>query len=143
MGLPWQLSGKESTCNVGDVGSIPGSGRSPWRRIYLFFLCYLFSFILSRRYSLFILKNFVSFFGILLVSPIFAGSSLLLFWNSYEKREGSPFCLSSLSLTFLSHYYHYFFFSRKKSLAGPSSSLIFSLIVMTIVLFCSSFELSF
>ena len=30
--LPWWLSGKESTCNVGDegdVGSIPGSERSP------------------------------------------------------------------------------------------------------------------
>ena len=27
-GLPWWLSGKESTCNAGDVGSIPGSGRS-------------------------------------------------------------------------------------------------------------------
>ena len=29
-GLPWWLSGKESTCNAGDaedVGSIPGSGR--------------------------------------------------------------------------------------------------------------------
>ena len=29
MGLPPWLSGKESTCNAGDVGSIPGSGRSP------------------------------------------------------------------------------------------------------------------
>jgi len=31
-GLPWWLSGKDSTCNaedVGDMGSIPGSGRSP------------------------------------------------------------------------------------------------------------------
>ena len=27
--LPWWLSGKESACNVGDVGSIPGLGRSP------------------------------------------------------------------------------------------------------------------
>ena len=25
-GLPWWLSGKESTCNEGDSGSIPGSG---------------------------------------------------------------------------------------------------------------------
>ena len=25
----WWLSGKESACNTGDVGSIPGSGRSP------------------------------------------------------------------------------------------------------------------
>ena len=24
--------GKESTCNAGDLGSIPGSGRFPWRR---------------------------------------------------------------------------------------------------------------
>ena len=32
MGLPWWLSGKESTCNVGDLGSIPGSGRSPGGR---------------------------------------------------------------------------------------------------------------
>ena len=28
MGLPWWLRGKESTCNAGDPGSIPGSGRS-------------------------------------------------------------------------------------------------------------------
>ena len=29
VGLPWCLSGKESTCNSGDAGLIPGSGRSP------------------------------------------------------------------------------------------------------------------
>ena len=29
MGHLWWLSGKESTCKAGDVGSIPGSGRSP------------------------------------------------------------------------------------------------------------------
>ena len=28
-GLPWWLSGKESTCNAGDAGLIPGSGISP------------------------------------------------------------------------------------------------------------------
>ena len=28
-GLPWWLSSKESTCNAGDTGSIPGLGRSP------------------------------------------------------------------------------------------------------------------
>ena len=31
-GLPWQLSGEESACNIGisgDINSIPGSGRSP------------------------------------------------------------------------------------------------------------------
>ena len=28
VGLPWWLSGKESTCQVGDVGSVPESGRS-------------------------------------------------------------------------------------------------------------------
>ena len=28
-GLPWWLSGKESACNAGDLGSVPGSGRSP------------------------------------------------------------------------------------------------------------------
>ena len=27
-GNPWWLSGKESACNAGDVGLIPGSGRS-------------------------------------------------------------------------------------------------------------------
>ena len=30
--LPWWLSGKESTCNAGDTGSIPGSGRYPGGR---------------------------------------------------------------------------------------------------------------
>ena len=29
LGLPWCLSGKESTCQAGDVGSVPESGRSP------------------------------------------------------------------------------------------------------------------
>ena len=29
LGLPRWLSSKESTCQAGDVGSIPGSGRSP------------------------------------------------------------------------------------------------------------------
>ena len=28
-GLPWWLSGKESTCNAGDVASVPGLGGSP------------------------------------------------------------------------------------------------------------------
>ena len=28
-GLPWWLSGKESACNAGDAGLIPGSGGSP------------------------------------------------------------------------------------------------------------------
>ena len=28
-GLPWWLGGKESTCNAGNVGSIPGLGRCP------------------------------------------------------------------------------------------------------------------
>ena len=28
-GLPWWLRGKASACNAGDLGSIPGSGRSP------------------------------------------------------------------------------------------------------------------
>ena len=28
-GLPWWLSGKESACNAGDTGLIPGSGSFP------------------------------------------------------------------------------------------------------------------
>ena len=28
-GLPWWLSSKESACSAGDMGSMPGSGRSP------------------------------------------------------------------------------------------------------------------
>jgi len=27
LGLPWWLSGKESACNAGDIGLIPGWGR--------------------------------------------------------------------------------------------------------------------
>ena len=27
--LPWWLGGKESACNAGDLGSVPGLGRSP------------------------------------------------------------------------------------------------------------------
>ena len=30
-GLPWWLSGKESACNAGAAGSIPGLGRSSER----------------------------------------------------------------------------------------------------------------
>ena len=29
-GFPCNSVGKESACNTGDLGSIPGSGRSPW-----------------------------------------------------------------------------------------------------------------
>ena len=29
MDLPWSSDGKESACNAGDMGSIPGLGRSP------------------------------------------------------------------------------------------------------------------
>ena len=32
MGFPGGSDGKESTCNVGDLGSIPGLGRSPGGR---------------------------------------------------------------------------------------------------------------
>ena len=31
-GLSWQLSGKESICNAGDLASIPGLGKSPGER---------------------------------------------------------------------------------------------------------------
>ena len=31
-GFPGGSDGKESACNAGDTGLIPGSGRSPWRR---------------------------------------------------------------------------------------------------------------
>ena len=30
--FPGGSASKEYTCNVGDLGSIPGLGRSPWRR---------------------------------------------------------------------------------------------------------------
>ena len=32
MGFPGSSAGKESACNVGDLGLIPGLGRFPWRR---------------------------------------------------------------------------------------------------------------
>ena len=32
IGFPGSLDGKASAYNAGDPGSIPGSGRSPWRR---------------------------------------------------------------------------------------------------------------
>ena len=32
MGLPGGSAGKESTCNVGDLGSSPWVGKIPWRR---------------------------------------------------------------------------------------------------------------
>ena len=32
MGFPDRSAGKETTCNAGDPGLIPGLGRLPWRR---------------------------------------------------------------------------------------------------------------
>ena len=31
-GISWGSAGKESACNSGDLGSIPGLGIFPWRR---------------------------------------------------------------------------------------------------------------
>ena len=31
-GFPGGLAAKESACNAGDLGSVPGLGRFPWRR---------------------------------------------------------------------------------------------------------------
>ena len=36
MDSPGDIPGKESTCNAGDPGSIPGSGRSPWGKNRLY-----------------------------------------------------------------------------------------------------------
>ena len=33
-GFPGGSDGKESACNAGDLGSIPGLGRFPWRRAW-------------------------------------------------------------------------------------------------------------
>ena len=33
-GIPWHLSSKESSCNAGDLASIPGWGRSPFRKAW-------------------------------------------------------------------------------------------------------------
>ena len=35
VGLPWRLRRKESACNAGNPGCIPGLGRFPWRREWL------------------------------------------------------------------------------------------------------------
>ena len=35
LGFPGGSEGKEFACNVGDLGSIPGLGRSPWRKEWL------------------------------------------------------------------------------------------------------------
>ena len=35
LGFPGGSDGQDSTCNAGDPYSIPGSGRSPWRREWL------------------------------------------------------------------------------------------------------------
>ena len=34
LGFPDGSDGQESTCNVGDLGLIPGWGRAPWRRAW-------------------------------------------------------------------------------------------------------------
>ena len=35
LGFPGDSVGKESACNVGDLGSIPRLGKIPWRREWL------------------------------------------------------------------------------------------------------------
>ena len=35
MGFAGASDGKESACNAGNLGSIPGLGRAPWRREWL------------------------------------------------------------------------------------------------------------
>ena len=35
MGFPGGLDSKESVCNAGEPGSVPGSGRFPWKREWL------------------------------------------------------------------------------------------------------------
>ena len=40
LGFPGSSDGKESACNVGDLGSIPGLGRFPWRRERIYPLQY-------------------------------------------------------------------------------------------------------
>ena len=40
-GFPGGSDSKESACNAGDLGLIPGSGRSPWRRQWLPSLVFL------------------------------------------------------------------------------------------------------
>ena len=40
-GFPCGSAGKESACNVGDLGSIPELGRSPWRRAWQLTLVFL------------------------------------------------------------------------------------------------------
>ena len=34
MGFSGGSDGKESACNVGDLGAVPGLGRFPWRRAW-------------------------------------------------------------------------------------------------------------
>ena len=34
LGFPGSSDGKESACNAGDLGSIPGPGKIPWRRAW-------------------------------------------------------------------------------------------------------------
>ena len=37
-GFPCVSAGKESSCNVGDLGSVPGLGRSPWEgEVYMLY----------------------------------------------------------------------------------------------------------
>ena len=36
MGFPGGSAGKESACNVEDLGSVPGLGKFPWRRERVF-----------------------------------------------------------------------------------------------------------
>ena len=41
LGFPGGSDGKESACNVGDLASIPGLGRFPWRRAWQLTLVFL------------------------------------------------------------------------------------------------------
>ena len=47
MGFPGSSAGKESACNAGDLGSIPGSGSSPGEEIG-YPLQYSWAFLVSQ-----------------------------------------------------------------------------------------------
>lgn len=66
-----------------------------------------------------------------------------LFWKNCETEDGSPFHLSSVSLTFSSSLLPLLFFFQEEFLSRAFQLTVFSSVVMTIVIFCSSFELAF
>ena len=80
LGFPGGSDSKESACNAGDLGSIPGLGRSPWGRAWLERNEYILlkTMCLKLCYSLKVMEQL---YGVQIAYSIFRKNLLNKMWN--------------------------------------------------------------